>query len=227
MTTPDPFKREAGCNPRPRPGQHWPTFNCCTLYLMTIAIETSTPAYIASGLPEVGCYIACLASYNAGRLHGAWIDLEACQDEDDVQEAIRWILATSPEPRAEEWAMHDSAGLPCYLSRTEWPGLGELIAWADGISAVLDEDEREAYRLACEDQGQTLDEDQFRDTYCGCYSSGTDYAQELAEGTGSLPAELPWPLSCIDWASAWHELTYDGYRAEPCSSGGVHIFRSC
>jgi antirestriction protein len=193
----------------------------------TTATRTTAPACIASGLPDVGVYIACLAAYNAGRLHGAWIDLEGDTDEDDLQEAIAWILATSPEPGAEEWAMHDSSGLPSYLSGTEWPDLGQLVAWADAFSAYADEDAREAYRLACEDQHQTLTEDDFRETYCGCYSSGTDYAQELAEETGSLPAALPWPLTCIDWASAWRELTYDGYHLEPCSSGGVHIFRSC
>jgi antirestriction protein len=187
---------------------------------------TTRPGCIATGCPDVGIYVACLASYNAGCLHGAWIDLEGDTDEDDIREAIAWILATSPEAGAEEWAVHDSCGLPSYLSRTEWPDLAELVAWADGLSNYVDEDDREAYRLACEDQGETLDEDAFRETYCGCYSSGPDYAEELAEELGSLPKDLPWPLSCIDWGSAWRDLTFDGYREEACSSGGSHIFRS-
>ena len=195
---------------------------------MTTTTTTKTkPACIASGLPDVGIYIACLASYNGGILQGAWVDLELCQDEEDIQEGIDWVLATSPEPGAEEWAMHDSCGLPGYLSRTEWPGLGELVAWVDGLSAMIDQDEREAYRLECEDQGQTIDEDAFRSAYCGCYSSGEEYAQELAEEIDSIPARLAWPLTCIDWQDAWRELTHDGYREEACSSGGVHIFRSC
>jgi antirestriction protein len=176
----------------------------------TTTTTRTKPACIASGLPDVGIYIACLASYNGGILQGAWVDLELCQDEEDIQEGIDWVLATSPEPGAEEWAMHDSAGLPSYLSRTEWP-----------------EDEREAYRLECENQGETIDEDAFRATYCGCYSSGKDYAYELAEEIDAMPKEFPWPLTCIDWQNAWRELTYDGYREEDCSSGGVHIFRSC
>jgi antirestriction protein len=194
---------------------------------MTSTTATTTkPACIATGCPEVGVWVACLSSYNAGRLHGAWIDLEGDTDEDDLRDAIAWILSTSPEPGAEEWAIHDSCGLPSYLSRNEWPDLSELVAWADGISAYYDEDEREAFRLACEDQGETIDQDAFRDTYCGCYSSGEDYAQELAEELGSTPADRPWPLSCIDWASAWRDLTFDGYREEPCSSGGVHVYRA-
>jgi antirestriction protein len=172
-------------------------------------------------------YVACLSAYNAGRLYGAWIDLEGVTDKEDLQEAINWILSTSPEAGAEEWAVHDSSGLPCYLSRTEWPDLDQLVAWADAIGTLPGEEEVEAFRLACEDQGQTLDDDQFRDTYCGCYISGEDYAQELAEETGAVPEEVPWPLSCIDWAAAWRELTFNGWHQERCSTGGVHIFRPC
>jgi antirestriction protein len=79
--------------------------------------------------------------------------------------------------------------------------------------------------LACEDQGQTIDEEDFRYSYCGRYSSGEDYAQELAEDLECIPAKVAWPLSCIDWESAWRDLGYDGYREEECTSGGVHIFR--
>jgi antirestriction protein len=187
----------------------------------------TAPDCIALGLPEVGVYIACLSSYNAGRLHGAWFDLELCNEPEDIQAAINWVMATSPAPDAEEWAIHDSAGLPSYLSRTEHPALTDLIDWADGISAYIDEDEREAYRLACEDQGETLDQDAFRETYCGQYKSGEDYAWELAEELDAMPSQPAWPLTCIDWESAWRELTFDGYREEDCASGGVHVFRSC
>lgn len=41
-------------------------------------------------------YVACLASYNAGRLHGAWIDAD--QDADAIHEEIAKILKASPEP---------------------------------------------------------------------------------------------------------------------------------
>ena len=191
----------------------------------TTATRPTAPACIATSCPDVGIYVACLAAYNNGRLHGAWIDLEGDTDEDDLQEGIAWILATSPEPGAEEWAMHDSCGLPSYLSRTESPDLSQLVAWADELSNYPEEDDREAYRLACEDQGQTIDEDGFRETYCGLFKDGEDYAQELAEELGSVPAGLAWPLNCIDWASAWRDLTFDGYREEPCSGGWVHIFR--
>jgi antirestriction protein len=47
-------------------------------------------------------YVACLAAYNNGKLHGKWID--AAQDADDIQSEVDDMLKTSPEPGAEEWA---------------------------------------------------------------------------------------------------------------------------
>lgn len=190
---------------------------------MTTA-TVNRPSCIATGCPDVGIYVACLASYNNGHLHGAWVDLEGATDEDHIQEAIDWVLATSPAPGAEEWAMHDSSGLPKVLGSNEQPHWDALVSYADVLSALPDEDDREAYRLACDNQGEILDEEQFRDTYRGCYSSGEAYAEELAEELGAIPDQPSWPLSCIDWAGAWRDLQYDSYHSEPCSSGGVHIF---
>jgi len=53
-------------------------------------------------------YVACLAAYNAGRLHGRWID--AAQDAADIQAEVRKMLAASPQADAEEWAIHDYEG---------------------------------------------------------------------------------------------------------------------
>ncbi len=50
-------------------------------------------------------YVDCLSAYNAGTLHGSWID--ANQDAEDIHEEIQEMLSESPEPVAEEWAIHD------------------------------------------------------------------------------------------------------------------------
>jgi antirestriction protein len=52
-----------------------------------------------------GIYVACLAAYNSGYLHGEWID--ANQDADLLYEEVKKILAASPIPHAEEFAIHD------------------------------------------------------------------------------------------------------------------------
>jgi antirestriction protein len=197
------------------------------MHTINASRPAAAPAGIAAYLPNVGAYFACLAAYNSGRLHGAWVDLGEATTAEEIQEAIDYVLATSPEPGAEEWAMHDSAGLPACLSGTEWPGLEELATYAQVLGELNAEDEREAFRLCCDDRGQILEQEDFRDAYQGCHRSEEDYASQLAEDLGSIPEGLGWPCTCIDWEAAWRELTYDGYRSEPASCGGVHIYRSC
>jgi antirestriction protein len=51
-------------------------------------------------------YVACLASYNKGIYHGAWIGAD--QDEEGIHSEIEAMLADSPIPNAEEWAIHDT-----------------------------------------------------------------------------------------------------------------------
>ncbi|KDA00755.1 antirestriction protein ArdA, partial [Hyphomonas oceanitis] len=73
---------------------------------MTDQITTAAPLGAASALsipdrPRI--YVACLAAYNNGRLHGCWIDTT---DPHEVWQQVREMLAASPEPDAEEWAIH-------------------------------------------------------------------------------------------------------------------------
>jgi antirestriction protein len=53
-------------------------------------------------------YVASLSDYNAGRLHGRWID--ANQSAEQIQDCISQMLAQSKEPHSEEWAIHDYEG---------------------------------------------------------------------------------------------------------------------
>jgi antirestriction protein len=53
-------------------------------------------------------YVACLAAYNNGYLHGAWID--AAQDSSTISAAVQQMLTASPVAGAEEWAIHDFEG---------------------------------------------------------------------------------------------------------------------
>src|SRR4051794_22832572 len=57
-------------------------------------------------------YVASLSDYNAGRLHGTWIDTN--QTVEEVGGEITAMLALSPEPGAKEWAIHDHEGFGPY-----------------------------------------------------------------------------------------------------------------
>ena len=187
--------------------------------------ETITrPDCISSGLPDLGVYVACLASYNAGNLFGCWVDLSDVTDADEISKAIQWMLQQSPATDAEEYAIHDSSGLPGFLRSTEWPDLAQLALYAETLAEVGESD-AEPYRLACDYAGEGITDDDFRDTYQGHYDNGESYAEQLHEDLGTDLGPLG---SYVDWESYWRDLTYDGYREEEPSEGvGVYIFRSC
>src|SRR5947209_5812596 len=81
-------------------------------------------------------WVASLADYNNGRLHGRWIN--AARDESVLQADIDSMLAASPltaatgEP-AEEWAIHDYDGFGS-LRIDEHENLGWISQVAKGIA---------------------------------------------------------------------------------------------
>lgn len=58
--------------------------------------------------PTPRIYVASLSDYNAGDLHGEWID--AAQEVDELYVDISLMLADSPILGTEEWAIHDYDG---------------------------------------------------------------------------------------------------------------------
>lgn len=184
------------------------------------------PAGLAIGCPDVGVYFACLASYNSGTLHGAWCDLEEVSDVDDIQAVIDHVIATSPTEGAEEWAVHDSCGLPSILSGTEWPNLTDLATFAETLQEI-GADDAEPYRLLCDNLGVLVSADDFREQFCGEWESEEDFAADLAEQLGAIPSELAWPLYSIDWSAAWRDLRYGGdYYSERDTDGALYVFRN-
>ena len=75
-------------------------------------------------------WVGCLASYNAGDLHGEWIDVDG--DLESLSEAVQAILKSSPSPNAEEWHICDHEGfggieITRYESLERICGLAELL----------------------------------------------------------------------------------------------------
>ena len=52
----------------------------------------------------------------------------------------------------------------------------------------------------------------------GCYESGAEFAQQIAEDCGDVPRDMPSWIE-IDWKASWDNLDYDYVE---CSGG--HIF---
>jgi len=184
------------------------------------------------GLCKIGddpaIYVACLASYNQGILYGNWINLTVASTKEEIQECIDWILKHSPEPGAEEYAVHDTQCLCGPCEGTEWPDLEQLAELGSFYSwAALNDAEWIAYRMLCNDENEILSEDDFRERYCGVYESEADYAEEhYKEGLSREEIDQldKAPFSYIDWQRVWEgELHCNGWTAAHIFEAGGYI----
>jgi len=164
---------------------------------------------------NIGVYIACLASYNCGILHGSWIDLEEIEDIEHLQECIDDILLHSSQPDAEEWAMHDHQGLPDFMGRDENPALEDLLKLADiFINECSTTDEYDIYKIWSEYNSELIDYDDFVDAFQGdfseSFSPGSDFAEQLYDQCEYISDDNPLK-HYVDYERVWHDLSCDGY----------------
>ncbi|MGR4863165.1 antirestriction protein ArdA [Caulobacter sp. LARHSG274] len=129
-------------------------------------------------------YVACLAAYNQGELHGAWIDVD--DDADAVREAISAMLAASPVAGAEEYAIHDEEDFGA-VEIAEYASIDRVVE----IAVFL----RERGKLG----GLVLNhldgdvgaaERALDEQYHGVFERLFDYCQELTEETVAVPQVL-------------------------------------
>ena len=170
-------------------------------------------------------YVASLADYNAGRLHGRWIDAD--QPAETIRERIAEMLTESREPIAEEWAIHDyenfgDLGLSEFedldhvaqvaQSMVDYgPVFAGLVAHLGGTSAV-----EEAVRY-------------MESSYRGAFDSVADYAQELVEESyGDALRGLPDVIRYhVDYEGIGRDLELGGDIFTVACGGTLHIFDSC
>jgi antirestriction protein len=164
---------------------------------------------------EIRIYVADLAAYNAGYLHGVWID--ATQELDDIQAEVSAMLKASPVADAEEYAIHDHEGFGDY-------SLGEYAGLETAHDVALFIEEFPEFGAALLGHFGDLDDAKkaAQDSYCGSHSSLADYAQELTEETTEIPESL---RHYIDYESMAHDMTLNGdVFAFETGYQQVHIF---
>ena len=165
-------------------------------------------------------YIACLASYNNGILHGAWVD--AALGIDHIQDALHAILKSSPIAGAEEWAVHDYEDFET-LNISEYEGFDSICEKAEFI------ENHGALGTALADYfGGDLEEAEqaIESQYCGAYDNITDYAREFYEECGLLN-EVPEHLArYIDFEAIGRDMDMAGDIFTIALDGAYHIFRS-
>jgi antirestriction protein len=163
-----------------------------------------------SPIPPPRIYAASLSDYNAGRLHGAWIDAD--QEADELHTAVTAMLAASSEPCAEEWAIHDYEGFgPVELS--EYETLERVSLLATGITE---------HGLGFAAWAATAGTDPaalvlFEEAYRGHWDSLTAYAEELLDDLGASEVLEQVP----DWLQPYMQLDVEGFARDLRLGGDV------
>jgi len=161
-------------------------------------------------------YVACLAAYNDGILHGEWID--ATQDPEDIHAEIQDMLKKSPIPNAEEWAIHDYSDFGG-MRLSEYEDIEHVHELAKAL-----EECGEAFALYADLVGEDYATvESFNDAYHGEWDSEEDFAYDWWEQAGYL-AQIPEELRCyIDWERVARDLFLDGFMSARLN-GNVHVF---
>lgn len=165
---------------------------------------------------EIRIYVACLAAYNNGILHGAWIDAE--QDAYGLYAEVRAMLAASPVEDAEEWAIHDHEGFEG-ASVSEYMGLeqvAELAAFIAEHGVIGGKLVEHFHDLG--DARRAIE-----DAYAGAYRSLADFAEEITEGTSQIPENLRY---YIDYDRMARDLEISDVFVIETGFEQVHVFWS-
>lgn len=170
-------------------------------------------------------WIGCLAAYNDGTLHGEWV--EAAVSDEELVEAARRIVAYSPEPDAEEWAIFDFDEFGGYRVQ-EYDPLEHVARVARGIA-------EHGHAFATWAELQDGDEsllDQFEDAFLGEFDSAEDWAREVFDDLnldrflrmGAIP-EVIRPYLSVDYA-AWARAAVLGgdVHIEEAPGGRIYVF---
>lgn len=167
-------------------------------------------------------YVADLAAYNNGVLHGAWIDLSG-KDAGDVYEEIDAIIQSSPVEGAEEFAIHDYEGFGSYKV-DEYDRIEDLVALAEAI-----EEHGDAFSAFLSYHGSyysgKLDDalSDFQDAFRGEYQSEEAYAEEFLDSTGEMSEVPEWAQPYFDMEKYARDMFMgDVYSID--TPGGIYVF---
>ncbi len=174
---------------------------------------------------ELKFYAACLASYNSGVLHGAWIDLSDYPDADDLQESVNAMLAASPVSGAEEWVVHDlddpTGALSCLGETSDLKAIAKR---AEAVMDIADDFDEGIAKILLEwVRGHQDDPDHWKstidDAFAGIHSNPENYAAENSDAEG-VPAHLE---NYIDWRAFARDMALNGDVDFICTSTGSYL----
>lgn len=167
-------------------------------------------------MSEIRIYVACLAAYNNGKLHGRWIDTTL--GEAHIWDETRAMLASSPEPDSEEWSIHDYEGFEG-APVSEWTSFAKISEMAE----FIEENEALGGKLIEYYGGDLEDAKTALEHYHGEYESLEDYARQFTEDCGpEIPESLEYYIDYKSMGRDW-EQSGDIFTIET-DFNEIHIF---
>ncbi|GAA2387524.1 antirestriction protein ArdA [Gordonia cholesterolivorans] len=160
-------------------------------------------------------WVGSLADYNAGRLHGDWLD--ATVTDEELHDAVQRILASSHEPDAEEYGIFDYDEFGPFQVG-EYEQLDVVARVARGIA-------EHGPAFAAYAQLHDADPDMldsFTDSYGGEYDSPEDWARDVLHD--GLETEID--RAVPDALRGYVAINYAGFARDAELSGDVHFERS-
>jgi antirestriction protein len=164
-------------------------------------MKTATTATATTSSETPRIYVACLAAYNNGMLHGAWIDATA--DAWAMWAQVEAMLSRSPMPDAEEHAIHDYEGFAGVRIEeyTDLETVAQITAFLSQHGA-LGAAVIEHYCGDLDEAREALEE-----RYLGSYASLADYMQDITEEATTIPTMLRY---YIDWQAMARDAEMSG-----------------
>ena len=174
-------------------------------------------------------YVASLSDYNAGILHGTWLDAQ--QEPDDLQAGIDRMLAESPTTKrygepAEEWRIDDFEGWG-KIDINEFESLTTIARLADGLVTHGEAFAAWVYLVGGRDDEEI---NEFEDRYQGEYASLDEFGNSILDDMGfdldeisGIPDGLR-PYVAVDVAGWTRDMELGGHIATVESDRGVYVF---
>jgi antirestriction protein len=156
-------------------------------------------------------YVADLAAYNSGYLHGKWIDATLTAEE--IESAVKEIMLCSPVEDAEEWAIHDYQNfdglrIEEYTGFEDVSELANMIVNSDYPEGLI----AEVYNNFNGDLNVEEIIEYMEENYQGKFDSLGHWAQQYLEETCGLEGVPKHLLGYID---------YDGYGRDEDINGSI------
>lgn len=139
-------------------------------------------------------YVACLAAYNNGYLHGAWID--ATLDVPALQMEIQNMLSNSPVPHSDEYAIHSYMGFGgAYISESE--SLESVSSIAHFVMKYGEVGSALIEQFGSDDSLKYVTH-LMEDCYMGEYDSEKAFAESYVDETMDIPHHIGFYID-YDW----------------------------